>query len=78
MSFGIIFGIPNYLSLQFIFEALNTDGLEPSVVYPLVSMGIVLTTALAGLVFFKEKLSLSNWFGIGLAVVAIATLAYAA
>ena len=78
LLFGIIFGIPNYLSLQFIFEALNTDGLEPSVVYPLVSMGIVLTTALAGLVFFKEKLSLSNWFGIGLAVVAIATLAYAA
>ena len=47
LLFGIIFGIPNYLSLQFIFEALNTDGLEPSVVYPLVSMGIVLTTDLA-------------------------------
>lgn len=78
LLFGIMFGITNYLTLQFMFEALNTPGLEPSLVYPLVSMGVVLTSALAGLVFFKEKLSLSNWFGIGLAVVAIATLAYAA
>ena len=78
LLFGIMFGITNYLTLQFMFEALNTPGLEPSLVYPLVSMGVVLTSAIAGLVFFKEKLSLSNWFGIGLAVVAIATLAYAA
>ncbi|MBT6438253.1 MAG: DMT family transporter [Flavobacteriales bacterium] len=78
LLFGIMFGITNYLTLQFMFEALSTPGLEPSLVYPLVSMGVVLTSAIAGLVFFKEKLSLSNWFGIGLAVVAIATLAYAA
>lgn len=78
LLFGIMFGITNYLTLQFMFEALSTPGLEPSLIYPLVSMGVVLTSAIAGLVFFKEKLSLSNWFGIGLAVVAIATLAYAA
>ena len=77
LLFGIMVGIPNYLTLQFFFEALNTPGLEPSVVYPLVSMGVVLTSAIAGLVFFKEKLSLTNWLGIALAVIAIATLAYA-
>ncbi|MBL4653273.1 MAG: DMT family transporter [Flavobacteriales bacterium] len=78
LLFGILVGIPNYLTLQFFFEALNTPGLEPSIVYPLVSMGVVLTSAIAGLVFFKEKLSLTNWLGIGLAILAIGTLAYSA
>jgi uncharacterized membrane protein len=39
-------------------------------------MGIVLFSAVMAWLLFKEKLSLINWIGIGLAVGAIALIAY--
>ncbi len=68
---GIALGAPNYISLIFFFNALESSGLEASQVFPVVSMGVVIVSALVGIVFFKEKLSLSNWLGIGFAVLSI-------
>ena len=68
---GAIFGIPNFASLIFFFNALESSGFEASQVFPVVSMGVVITSALVGLLFFKEKLSLRNWLGIGFAVFSI-------
>ena len=68
---GAIFGIPNFASLIFFFNALESSGFEASQVFPVVSMGVVITSALIGLLFFKEKLSLRNWLGIGFAVFSI-------
>ena len=39
-------------------------------------MGIVLFSAVAAWLLFKEKLSFLNWVGIGLAMAAIALIAY--
>ena len=34
-------------------------------------MGVVVVSALVGLIIFKEKLSAMNWIGLGFAVVSI-------
>jgi len=68
---GIIFGIPNFASLIFFFNALESSGFEASQVFPVISMGVVIGSALVGLLLFKEKLSLMNWVGLGFAVLSI-------
>lgn len=66
---GIIFGVPNFFSLVFFLKALGN--LESSIVFPLVSMGVVVSSSLIGLFLFKEKLSKQNWIGILLSLCAI-------
>ena len=73
---GIILGLPNFASLIFFFNALESSGLSASQVFPVVSMGIVIVSALVGLVLFKEKLTLFNWVGLGFAVLAIFFITY--
>ncbi len=68
---GIALGIPNFASLIFFFNALESSGLGASQVFPVVSMGVVVLSALVGLVLFKEKLSGANWLGLGFAVLSI-------
>jgi uncharacterized membrane protein len=68
---GIIFGIPNFSSLIFFFNALESSGFTASQVFPVVSMGVVVVSALVGLTLFKEKLSTMNWIGLGFAVLSI-------
>lgn len=68
---GIALGLPNFASLIFFFNALESSGLEASQVFPVVSMGVVVLSALVGLVLFKEKLSGANWLGLGFAVLSI-------
>ncbi|MGY8987911.1 MAG: EamA family transporter [Flavobacteriales bacterium] len=66
---GIIFGVPNFFSLVFFLKALGN--LESSIVFLLVSMGVVVSSSLIGMFLFKEKLSKSNWIGILLSLCAI-------
>jgi drug/metabolite transporter (DMT)-like permease len=73
---GIVFGIPNFASLIFFFNALESSGFEASQVFPVVSMGVVVVSALVGLVLFKEKLSLMNWVGLGFAVLSIFVITF--
>lgn len=68
---GVIFGIPNFASLIFFFNALESSGFAASQVFPVVSMGVVVLSALVGLILFKEKLSTINWIGLGFAVLSI-------
>lgn len=68
---GIALGIPNFASLIFFFNALESSGLEASQVFPVVSMGVVVLSAIVGLLLFKEKLTTANWLGLGFAVLSI-------
>lgn len=74
---GIILGVPNYFSIYAITKALEADIMQSSVLYPLNNMGIVLCSAIGAVILFKEKLSLVNWGGILLSVIAIAIIAFA-
>lgn len=73
---GIVLGVPNYGSLIYFFEALDSSGLHPSVVFPIVSMGVVVLSAIIGIIFYKESLSRTNWIGIVSSVVAIALITF--
>jgi len=73
---GIIFGVPNFFSLLFFLKALSDPKLSSSIVFPLVSMGVVVSSSLIGIFLFKEKLSKTNWIGILLSVCAIYIFSY--
>ena len=71
LFWGIVFGIPNFFSLVFFLKALNDPELSSPIVFPLVSMGVIVSSCFIGLIFFKEKLSRNNWIGIFLSICAI-------
>jgi len=71
---GVIFGIPNFFSLVFFLKALGS--MSSSIVFPLVSMGVVISSSLIGLLLFQEKLTRSNWIGILLSICAIYIFSY--
>lgn len=68
---GIVLGIPNYFSIDFLLRALQTEGLESSTLFTINNVSIVLLTTLFGLFFFKEKLIAKNWIGIFIAITSI-------
>ncbi|TCI91045.1 DMT family transporter [Tenacibaculum sp. M341] len=68
---GIVLGIPNFFSIDFLIRALKTEGVESSILFTINNVSIVLLTTIFGLLFFKEKLENRNWLGIGVAVISI-------
>ena len=68
---GAMLGIPNFFSLLFFLKSLSDQNLDSSVVFPLVSMGIIVSSGFIGMLLFKEKLSKNNWIGILLSICAI-------
>ena len=73
---GLMFGIPNFASLIFFFNALESSGFEASQVFPVVSMGVVIVSALIGLIIFREKLTSANWLGLGFAILSIFVITF--
>lgn len=71
MIWGFVFGIPNFFSLVFFLQALATSNFDSSVVFPLVSMGIMVSSSILGVLLFKENLNKNNWLGIFLCICAI-------
>ncbi len=68
---GICLGVPNFFSIYFILKALSAGVMESSQLYPVANIFIVLLSALAGVVLFREKLSKTNIIGIVFSVCAI-------
>lgn len=68
---GFILGIVNYYSIYTLLKALNADNFESSTIFTVNNVSIVMLSTLLGLLFFKERLLLKNWIGIGVAVIAI-------
>jgi drug/metabolite transporter (DMT)-like permease len=72
---GILLGVPNYFSIYFLVKALRTDLFESSGIFTVNNVSIVVLSTLIGILFFKERLMLKNWVGIGLAVISIFLIA---
>ena len=73
---GILVGIPNYFSIWCLVKFLKQSPWQSNQSIPVNNMGIVLFSAVAAWLLFKEKLSLINWVGIVLSIVAIALIAF--
>lgn len=72
---GILLGVVNYGSIFFIWKSLAQEGVESSMVFPVANMGVVAASSLAGWLLFKERLTVKNWSGIVISLVAIALIA---
>lgn len=73
---GIALGVPNYLTLHFFIRSLQSPILESSQVFPVVNMGIIILSAMSGIILFKEKLTPLNWTGIAIAIIAISFISF--
>jgi drug/metabolite transporter (DMT)-like permease len=71
---GMILGAINFGTMYFIISALNTNVLEPSVLFPINNLSILTLSTVVSVIVFKEKLSSKNWIGIGLSLLAILIL----
>ena len=71
---GIGLGIVNYLTFWGMLKSVAT-GIDPSVVFTSINIGVILVAALLGISLFKEKLSKTNIVGIVTAVVAVFLIA---
>ena len=76
LLWGVILGIPNYFTLYFFVEALSAGVFESSQVFPIVNMGVIVLTAVMGIILFREHLSKRNWMGILLALIAISLITF--
>jgi len=68
---GIGLGVPNYFSIYFLIKALRYNEIDSSTIFTLNNVAILLVSTVAGILLFKEKLSLKNWTGIALAIASI-------
>jgi len=75
--FGFVLGIFNFGNILFYLKAHSALANNPSTVFTAMNIGVITVGTLVGLVIFKEKLGVLHKLGIGLAVLAIALIAYA-
>ncbi len=73
LLWGVLVGVPNWYSLVFLLRGLAD--VPGSVFFPINNIGQLLLVNLAGLVVFREKLSVPARWGLAAAVAAIALLA---
>lgn len=73
---GIALGVPNFLTVYYFFRALESEFFQSSQAYPILNMGVIIISAITGLVFFKEQLSVRNWIGILISMLAIAAIGF--
>ena len=74
---GVILGVPNFGSIYFLLKTLQWERFPSSLIFPINNVMIVLSSAVLGVVLFKEKLNNAHRAGILLAVIAIWLMAYA-
>lgn len=70
-AYGLLIGIFNFGNILFYLKAHKEFAENPSTVFAAMNMGVIITGSLAGLFLFKEKLTIKNYIGIALALVAI-------
>ncbi len=72
LGFGVLIGIPNFMGSRFLMKALDT---MPAVIaYPTRSVAVILVVALAGVLFFREKLRKNQWLAVAAIMAALVLL----
>jgi len=71
---GLVLGAINYGSIIFLVLAYDSGIMQKSAMLPINNLGVVLVSALAAVIVFKEKLTRFNWIGVALSVVALGLL----
>ena len=69
--FGSILGVLNFGNILCYLKAHKAFADNPSTVFASMNMGVIILGSLAGILLFKEKVTLKNYVGIALALVAV-------
>lgn len=75
LAAGAVLGVINFFSIYFLIYALH-HGWDGSVLFPVNNMGVLLLSALAGILIFKEEINTRKTAGFILATGAILLLAF--
>lgn len=70
---GICLGIPNFFSIYWIMVLLER-GMDGSIVFPAINVGVICVNAIAGYFLFKERITFIQFLGLIFALVAIILL----
>ncbi|AFM03312.1 hypothetical protein Fleli_0855 [Bernardetia litoralis DSM 6794] len=73
---GICLGIPNFFSIFLLLKVLSGFKGDGALVFPVFNISVILIAAIASYFLFKEKLSLINKIGLGVAIFAILLISY--
>ncbi|MGY5353263.1 EamA/RhaT family transporter [Wenyingzhuangia sp. IMCC45533] len=71
---GCILGIPNYFSVYFLLKALSQPNYQTSFIFSVNNVLVVLSSVFLGVLFYKEKLTIRNYLGVLMSVIAIVLL----
>jgi drug/metabolite transporter (DMT)-like permease len=74
---GVLLGFPNYGSMYFLVRALESGSMESSVIFPINNMLIVALSSVIAYLFFKERISILQLFGILVSMLAILVISFA-
>lgn len=69
--YGVLLGLFNFLNIYFYLKAHQAFAKNPTTVFATMNFGVILLGTLIGSVYFREKLSRKNIWGLVLAVIAI-------
>ena len=72
LLFGLLVGVPNFFSSQLLLRAL--EELAAVMVYPVYSVGGILTVTVVGVLLFRERLTRRQWLALGLILAALVLL----
>lgn len=73
---GIALGVPNFFSLYYLLLALQAFDNNGAFLFPVFNAFVILGSAVAGVLLFKEKLSWINYLGLLLALLSIGLMAH--
>lgn len=78
IKLGILIGIANFANIYFYLEAHRYFANSPTLVFTAVNLGVIIFAVLIARFYFKEHLTLTNYIGISLAIIALWLLLNAA
>jgi drug/metabolite transporter (DMT)-like permease len=76
LAFGMLVGIFNFGNILFYLKAHKEFANNPSTVFAVMNMGVIVLGSLVGIIIFKEKMGWLNYIGMCLALVAIAFITF--
>jgi drug/metabolite transporter (DMT)-like permease len=71
-TIGLVLGFPNVLAITFLLEALHI--LPAIIVFPIQNIGVIVLTAIAAYIFWKEKINLYGRIALAVGIAAILLL----
>lgn len=61
---GIVLGIPNYLTLLYFVKSLKSELFSSSEIFPIINIGVIIFCTILSIILFRERVSIYNWLGV--------------